>query len=112
MTYVSSAITYLKPLTPSMLLRGRSITVHPHQQISEDELNDPEYSHILNKIVRRLDLFIAHCWNRWKSEYLSNVGEAQQAYEKRKEHSNNGQTQSKVMDDNTLVRRDTAKRSV
>jgi ribonuclease HI len=82
LTYVSPDINDPKPLSPSMLLYGHSLTVLPHQHLSEDELNDPDYTQMedhLNKRIRRLDLLIKQCCDRRKSDYLSALREAHQA---------------------------------
>jgi len=95
-----------------MLLYGHSLTVLPHEHPSDDELNDPDYTKMedhLNKSIKRLDLFIKQCWNRWKSEYLSALRAAHQAYEKKRKIGQ--RTNTIRVGDIVLVHSDTAKHS-
>ena len=43
LTYISSEINDLDPLTPAHLLYWRRIILLPHAPVDEDELNDPSY---------------------------------------------------------------------
>ncbi|XP_006811861.1 uncharacterized protein LOC100373153 [Saccoglossus kowalevskii] len=71
-TYVSSDIDDATLLTPSHLLHGRQMTILPHPEISDDELNDPTFSNHddVNKRCAHLARLLAHFWKRWTAEYL------------------------------------------
>ena len=56
-TYVSSDLNDLEPLTPSHLLYGRRITTLPHK-IMDDEVDDPTYG---APIVREMAKDRANC---------------------------------------------------
>ena len=43
LTFVSSELEDLEPLTPSHLLHGRRITCLPHKAVEVDEIDDPSY---------------------------------------------------------------------
>lgn len=110
-TYTFTELQEPQPLTPSMLLYGRSLTVLPHQNVSEDELNDPDYNvdqSTLDKRSKHLDMLIDQAWKRWKSDYLPHLREA---------HINNAKirgrtTQNQVgIGDVVLVHSDTNKRT-
>ena len=73
LTYVSSEANEPDPLTPSMLVNGRSLITPPRENITVDELHDLDYgvnNTLMTKRARRLDLIFQQCWGRWRSEYL------------------------------------------
>ena len=73
LTYVSSEANEPDPLTPSMLVNGRSLITLPRENITVDELHDLDYgvnNTLMTKRARRLDLIFQQCWCRWRSEYL------------------------------------------
>jgi hypothetical protein len=75
-TYISTDIGEFGPL--SMLMYGRPITSLPHQSISQEELDDPDYGvnrRILHKRSKRLDQLFEQCLLRWRDEYLPSLRE-------------------------------------
>ena len=67
LTYVSSQTGEPQPLTPSMLLYGRSLTTLPYQSVTKEELDDPDYGvnqSTLNNRMTQLDILIQQCWKR------------------------------------------------
>ena len=59
LTYVSSETNEPDPLTPSMLVNGRSLITLPRENITADELHDLDYgvkNTLMTKRARRLDL--------------------------------------------------------
>ena len=73
LTYVSSEANEPDPLTPSMLVNGRSLITLPRENITADELHDLDYgvkNTLMTKRARRLYLIFQQCWGRWRSEYL------------------------------------------
>jgi hypothetical protein len=111
LTYTFSELDELIPLTPSMLLYGRSLTLVPQHDVTQDELSDPDYSvdpNILDKRSKHLDLVIKQCWKRWKTEYLPQLREAHCANTK----SRGLATQNMIkVGDVVLVHNDIEKRS-
>jgi len=80
-TYVSSELDDLQPLTPSHLLHGRQITSLPHEQVSERELDDPTYGDS-SDVTRRARLQAAllnQFWSRWRHDYLTSLREHHRA---------------------------------
>ena len=47
LTYVSCGLNDLEPLTPSQLLHGHRIVSLPHEQVTEQYLDDPTFSDYL-----------------------------------------------------------------
>ena len=105
---MSTDISEPTPLTPSMFLRGRSITTLPHKHVTEDELSDINYNVTdLQKRFKILDNLFENCWIRWRDEYISASREAHMAKTKRL-----GQTTNIVkVGDVVLVHSDISKRT-
>ena len=43
LTFISSELGDVEPLTPAHLLHGRRITYLPHEMVDTDEIIDPRY---------------------------------------------------------------------
>ena len=73
LTYVSSDANDIGPITPAHLLHGEPIVTLPHQNVQDDELDDPTYGETtdLRRSVKAQALLLSHFWNRWKTEYLT-----------------------------------------
>jgi len=90
LTYVS-ADDMEEPLTPSHLMVGRRILNLPDHLSHLDDLKDEEFSPDSTQLTRRMKHLcntLNHFWNRWRSEYLSELREAH-SYNARKQ-SNSG----------------------
>ena len=78
LTYASSDINDLNPITPSHLLHGRRIVKLPHTSVQEDEICDPNFitggSEIRHRAKKQV-LMLQHFENRWKREYLTALRE-------------------------------------
>ena len=78
LTYASSDINDLNPITPSHLLHGRRIVKLPHTSVQEDEICDPNFitggSEIRHR-AKKQALILQHFENRWKREYLTALRE-------------------------------------
>lgn len=73
MTYQDDSIQQLEPLTPSHLICGRKLELHPW--IEEDDQYQPQtQTHLsLNLRLDRVNKII-HKWeNLWKREYLTSL---------------------------------------
>ena len=78
LTYASSNINDLNPITPSHLLHGRRIVKLPHTSVQEDEICDPNFINGGSEIRHRAKkqaLIFQHFENRWKLEYLTALRE-------------------------------------
>ena len=79
LTYISSKIDDLNPLTPAHLLYGRCIILLPHAPVDEDEVNDPSYKDTSkSEITRRAKIqasLLQNFWFRWKRDYLTAIRE-------------------------------------
>ena len=111
LTYTFSDFEEPIPLTPSMLLYGRSLTLLPHHEVTQDELLDPDYGvdpNTLDKRSKHLDFVIKQCWKRWKTEYLPQLREAHSTNSKLRGHG----TQNMIkVGDVVLVHNDIEKRT-
>ena len=58
-------------LTPSHLMFGRRIKTMPDEIIEEEEEGETRYT----RKFRYLSIRLAHFWNRWRREYLTNLRE-------------------------------------
>ena len=103
LTYVSSDLDDLEPITPSHLLYGRRIIPLPHCTVEDEEINDPNFQGVseLRQRARGQAMVIKHFWSRWKNEYLTALRESH------KTTGNNAQ-QIKI-GDVVLVHDDTAR---
>jgi hypothetical protein len=72
LTYVSSTIQDLQPLTPSQLLYGRMKTT-PSVPVSQENTNITHTE--ANKQLERKELVLQHFLNRWRMEYLTGLRE-------------------------------------
>ncbi|XP_065918802.1 uncharacterized protein [Dysidea avara] len=78
LTYVSSDIKDLNPITPSQLLHGRRIVKLPHINVQEDEIHDPDFTTGASEIRHRAKkqaLILKHFATRWNHEYLTTLRE-------------------------------------
>lgn len=77
-TYASSDIDDLNPITPSHLLHGSRIVKLPHTDVQEDEIHDLDFmigaSEIRHK-AKKQALIFKHFETRWKREYLTALRE-------------------------------------
>jgi len=109
-TFVSSNIDDVTPLTPSHLLTGRCITSLPQANIiDDDELNDPTYGQTKTQLEKRsshLAKLNEHCWTRWSTEYLPALRDQ---HNRTMKNSGTADTQIKV-GDVVLIHHDSDKR--
>ncbi len=77
LTYVSADIDDEEALTPSHLLNGRRITSLPHENVDDEDIDDPDYGNLteMTRRARRQALLLQHFRNRWKTEYLTSLRE-------------------------------------
>ena len=88
LSYVSAG-DIEEPLTPSHLIVGRRIHSLPDHLCHLDDLQDEEFSLDETQLTRRMKHLanvLNHFWNRWRSEYLSELREV---------HSHTARRQSK-----------------
>ncbi|XP_065918796.1 uncharacterized protein [Dysidea avara] len=81
LTYVSCELNDLEPLTPSQLLHGRRIVSLPHEQVTEQDIDDPtfgDYSEV-NQRARLQAALLSQFWSRWRHEYLTSLREHHRA---------------------------------
>ncbi len=67
-----------EPLTPSHLLVGRRLLNLPDHLGCSNDLEDEEFStdsSTLSRRMKHLNTTLNHFWNRWRSEYLSELRE-------------------------------------
>ena len=76
LTYASSDIRDLSPITPSSLIMGHRIREFPCE-IDFDQFNDPEFgtANFVNKLFLRRSKILQEFWRRWYSEYLTSLRE-------------------------------------
>ena len=77
LTYVSSDVSDLEPITPSHLLQRRRITTLPYSKIEDDEITDPDFGddpQIINR-AKTQAIIVKHFWSRWRHEYLTALRE-------------------------------------
>jgi len=77
LTYVSSDVSDLEPITPSHLLQGRRITTLPYSKVEDDEVTDPDFgddSQIRHR-AKTQAIVVKHFWSRWRHEYLTALRE-------------------------------------
>ena len=87
LTYVSSDITDLEPLTPSHLLYGRRISSLPYVAVDKEEIDDPTYGSAedVDRRAKRQALTLQHFRRRWRDEYLTSLREFHQGTGKNKQ---------------------------
>ena len=77
LTYVSSDVSDLEPITLSHLLQGRRITILPYSKVEDDEITDPDFgddSQIRHR-AKTQAIIVKHFWSRWRHEYLTALRE-------------------------------------
>jgi len=107
-SYTSTGLDEPEALTPSMLLHGRKLCPLPQLDITDEEVEDPDFgSEVLQQRVKELSNLFIQTWKRWKEEYLPMLREV---------HKNNakgcrGETENHIkVGDVVLVHEDTTKR--
>ena len=88
LTYVSSDVNDIEPLTPAHLIYGRRIISLPYPHVDEDEIEDPDF--INDSEARRAKsqaLRLKHFESRWRKEYLTSLREF---------HKNTGKNEQSV----------------
>jgi len=77
LTFVSSNINDLDPLTPSKLMYGHKLTCLPHACIDDTELLDPDYPRQSTIVTREktVALTVQRMQRRWRDEYLTSLRE-------------------------------------
>ena len=74
LTYASSDVTDVEPLTPAHLLYGKRMTSLPHSY--EDDVENPDYVVSESRVRKRLTnhaRLLQHFQTRWKKEYLTSL---------------------------------------
>ena len=74
-TYISSEIRDLQPLTPSQLLHGRTISSYDFS-VENNDNRDCLNCEFANRILNRKTLLIEHFAKRWRTEYLTALRES------------------------------------
>ena len=82
LTYISTDLDELEPLTPSHLLYSRIINTVPHPLTEEEKIINENFQetglklhHTLSKKAKTQALIIQHFWSQWKREYLTSLRE-------------------------------------
>ena len=80
LTYLSSDVTDLQPLTRSHLMYGQRIVMLPHLMCEDDEVSYRDYhsglsDSLYRKKVKIQALLLKHFWVRCKREYLTSLRE-------------------------------------
>lgn len=77
LTYVTSDVTEVEPLTPSHMLNGRRITSLPYPQLENEEIDDPDFVNEseVRKRAKNQALRLQQFESRWKREYLTQLRE-------------------------------------
>ena len=77
LTFVSSELGDVEPLTPAHLLHGRRITYLPHEMVDTDEILDPSYGDTdsVHRRAKSLALILRDFRNRWRHDYLTSLRE-------------------------------------
>ena len=106
-TYQHCSLNKPTPLTPSMLVNGRSLLMMPHPVVT----NDPDFGNsnkILNQRAKQTDALFHQLRSRWKREYLPALRESHMHNFK-----NNKGTSKNIIEvgDVVLVHEDNTKRS-
>ncbi|XP_074652800.1 uncharacterized protein LOC141907098 [Tubulanus polymorphus] len=81
LTYSSTDINDEAPVTPSQLMCGHRLTTLPHDFITPEELEDPDFQIQKNEAdvrARRLDEILTRFRSRWSKEYLTALREYNQ----------------------------------
>ena len=85
LTYTTTDLEEPIPLTPSMLLYGRMINTLHGWDVSEEDLQDPDFGNevSLRRHLKGLDHKFQQLWSRWRGEYLPALREAHSANKQR-----------------------------
>ena len=81
LTYVSPEFDDVEPLTPAHLLHGHRIMSLPHEEVGEEDLEDPTFgdSADINQQARLQAFLLGQFRSRWKHEYLTSLREHHRA---------------------------------
>ena len=77
LTYLSSDVNDLEPLTPDHLVYGRRVTSLPYPHVDDDEIEDPNFMDYCEarKRAKSQALHLKHFESRWKRQYLTSLRE-------------------------------------
>ena len=77
LTFVSSELVDIEPLTPAHLLHGRRIIYLPHEMVDTDEIIDPSYggTDSIRKRAKTLAVVLQDFQKRWRHDYLTSLRE-------------------------------------
>ena len=106
LTYISADDTE-EPLTPSHLIVGRRIFNLPDHLSHLEDIGDKEFSFNPTQLTRRmkhLANILNHFWNRWRSEYLSELREIHSYAARRQSKSEHSVVSVVVVHDEHLPR--------
>jgi len=78
LTFASSEVGELGPLTPAHLLNGRWITCFPHEIVDDDAMIDPTYGEICGN-AKLLATILQSFQKRCHHEYLTSLREVHRA---------------------------------
>ena len=81
LTYVSPEFDDAEPLTPAHLLHGHRIMSLPHEEVGEEDLEDPTFgdSADINRQARLQAFLLGQFRSQWKHEYLTSLREHHRA---------------------------------
>jgi hypothetical protein len=77
LTYISSDLNDLQPVTPAHLIYGRLMTMLPYEDVDDDEIEDPDFmddSEARRRVKTRAQR-LKQFESRWKREYLTSLRE-------------------------------------
>ena len=77
LTYVSPEFDDAEPLTPAHLLHGHRIMSLPHEEVGEEDLEDPTFgdSIDINRQARLQAFLLGQFRSQWRHKYLTSLRE-------------------------------------
>ena len=77
LTHVSPDFDDAEPLTPAHLLHGHRIMSLPHEEVGEEDLEDPTFGDFtdVNRQAQLQAFLLGQFQSRWKHEYLTSLRE-------------------------------------